>query len=57
MTTDTPYTTGEVARLFNVDASTVARWAVIGKLPYFRTPGGQRRFPREAIDALVASAA
>lgn len=57
MTTQTPYTTGEVARLFNVDPSTVVRWAVDGRLPHFWTPGGQRRYPRAAIDALVASAA
>lgn len=41
---DTPYTAGEVAKLFNVHQKTVARWADAGKLPYFKTPGGHRRF-------------
>lgn len=50
-----PYTTGEVAALFRVDPSTVVRWAESGRLAYFLTPGGQRRFPREQIDVLVAA--
>jgi excisionase family DNA binding protein len=57
MTTQTPYTGGQVAALLNVHPSTVARWADEGKIPSFRTPGGQRRYPRDAVDALVASAA
>lgn len=34
----------DVAKLFCVDPKTVTRWANDGKLPSFRTPGGQRRF-------------
>jgi excisionase family DNA binding protein len=38
---------GEVAQLFGVSASTVTRWARLGLLPAFRTPGGHYRFPAE----------
>ena len=54
MTPVTEYlTTGEVADLFRVDTSTVARWAELGKVPSVRTPGGRRRFPKDAILALL----
>jgi excisionase family DNA binding protein len=46
-------TTGEVAELFRVDDSTVARWAELGKIPSTRTPGGRRRYPKDAIVALL----
>lgn len=42
----------EVAELFGVDPSTVVRWADEGLLPFFRTPGGHRRFKRIDVDAL-----
>lgn len=54
MPQETPYNGTEVARLFAVDVSTVVRWADTGKLPSFRTPGGHRRYPRAAVDALLA---
>lgn len=56
MTTETPYTGSQVAALFGVHVSTIVRWAEGGKIPYFRTPGGQRRYPRAAIDALLRRA-
>lgn len=59
MTSDVvePYTTGEVARLFNVDPKTVNRWANAGKFALvFKTPGGHLRFPRQEIDAIVSVA-
>ena len=49
------YTAGEVAELFAVHPATVARWAEAGRIPFFLTPGGHRRYPREAVDTLVAS--
>jgi excisionase family DNA binding protein len=36
--------TGEVARLFGVSPSAVARWARTGSLRAVRTPGGHYRF-------------
>lgn len=51
MDPDTPYTTGEVAKLFNVNPRTVARWAEAHKLEHFRTLGGHRRYQvKEVIE-------
>ncbi|MGS2645947.1 BldC family transcriptional regulator [Streptosporangium sp. G12] len=46
-------TPGEVAALMRVDPKTVTRWAKAGKLPSILTPGGHRRVPRAAVDALL----
>lgn len=35
--------------------STVRRWTNAGHLPSYRTPGGQRRFSIEQLDAFLAS--
>lgn len=48
-----PLTPGAVARLFGVSVVTVATWADSGKLPHFRTPGGQRRFRPEDVEAFI----
>ncbi len=45
--------TGQVAALFGVDPKSVLRWAKRGRLPCVRTPGGHRRYPQAAIEALV----
>jgi excisionase family DNA binding protein len=52
----TYYTSPEVAAMFQVSPKTIARWADDGRLPATRTPGGHRRFPVPAIDALLAQA-
>lgn len=44
---------GEVARLLGVDPRTVTRWAVTGKIPSLKTPGGHRRYRRSAIQAII----
>lgn len=49
-------TTREVAKLFGVDAKTVTRWAVTGRISYIRTPGGHRRFRASVVRALLAGA-
>ena len=41
----------DVARFFAVSDETVRKWMRAGKLPYFRTPGGQIRFSREVVVA------
>jgi excisionase family DNA binding protein len=50
---DTSLKTGDVAALFNVDPKTVTRWAAQGRLSYFRTLGGQRRYDAEEVNALL----
>ena len=46
-------TPSQVAVLFAVSAQTVANWADKGKLPYFTTPGGQRRFRKDDVMAFL----
>lgn len=43
----------DVARLFEVSPGTVARWTREGKLSFVLTLGGQRRYLREQIIALM----
>ncbi|GLY08242.1 helix-turn-helix domain-containing protein [Actinoplanes sp. NBRC 101535] len=43
----------EVAALFRVRRSTVARWAADGKLTVIWTPGRHRRFLEREIHALL----
>jgi len=45
----------EVAEKFGVEPKTVSRWAAAGLLPSTKTPGGQRRFRRSAVEALLNS--
>lgn len=42
-------TSGEVAKLFNVDPKTVSRWARTGQLTFMETLGGQRRFSKREV--------
>ena len=44
--------TREVAELFEVDETTVRKWAVKGDLPEVYTPGGSPRYKRAAVEAL-----
>lgn len=44
----------EVATMFRVDAKTVTRWAVAGRLTSIRTLGGHRRFYEAEVRALLA---
>ena len=43
----------EVAEIFGVRPTTIARWAREGKLTPLRTPGGHRRYTRSGIQALL----
>jgi excisionase family DNA binding protein len=43
----------EVAEIFGVRPTTIARWAREGKLTPMRTPGGHRRYKRSGIRALL----
>lgn len=42
-------TLGKASRFLGVDDSTLRVWADAGRVPTFRTPGGHRRFARQAL--------
>ncbi|MFD6097845.1 helix-turn-helix domain-containing protein [Nocardiopsis flavescens] len=46
----------EVAALFGVDAKTVTRWVLRGRLPGVRTPSGHHRFRKEEVLRLLERA-
>lgn len=46
-------TTRAAAELLGVGTTSVKRWADSGLLPCVRTPGGHRRFSREAVESLL----
>jgi excisionase family DNA binding protein len=46
-------TTAEVARIFRVDPRTVARWANAGRIGWWRTPGGHKRFFEDEVRAFL----
>jgi len=59
MTKDSPdadvlLTPREVAELFDVRTTTIARWARAGRLSSQRTLGGQRRYSRDEVWQLLA---
>ena len=47
--------TSEAAQHLGVSLSTVRRWSDAGHLRGYRTPGGQRRFTVEQLDAFLDS--
>lgn len=47
---------GEVAKAFGVTVATVRNWDRGGRIESIRTPGGQRRFRRSDVDALIEAA-
>ena len=47
-------TTGEVARELNMTDAAIRRWAREGLVEAIKTPGGQYRFRREALNQLLA---
>lgn len=49
-------TLGAAARMLGVDPDTLRRWADTGKIEVFTTPGGHRRFPRGAVEAMLPRA-
>jgi excisionase family DNA binding protein len=47
--------TSQVARQLGVSLGTVRRWADMGYLRAYRTPGGQRRFSPDQLDEFIVS--
>jgi len=48
-------TPAEVAAMFHVNPKTVTRWAATGRLSSIRTPGNQRRYLADEIQAFLDS--
>ena len=48
-------TASQAARHLGVSVSTVRRWSDAGHLQGYRTPGGQRRFSIDELEAFLAS--
>jgi hypothetical protein len=46
-------TRSEVALIFRVSPSTVTRWGKEGRVPSILAPGGQRRYPKLAVERLA----
>jgi excisionase family DNA binding protein len=48
------YTSREAAKVLGVSVTTIQIWVESGVLPAWKTAGGHRRIPSEAIDAMLA---
>ena len=46
---------GAASRLLGVDPDTLRRWADEGRVPAFTTPGGHRRFERQALERMISA--
>jgi excisionase family DNA binding protein len=53
--TQLAFTSSQAAEYLGVSLATVRRWSNNGHLHGYRTPGGQRRFSREQLDAFLSS--
>jgi excisionase family DNA binding protein len=49
------FTSSQAAGYLGVSLATIRRWTDAGHISCYRTPGGQRRFDREQLDAFVSS--
>ncbi|HXR28618.1 MAG TPA: helix-turn-helix domain-containing protein [Solirubrobacteraceae bacterium] len=53
--TQLAFTSSQAANYLGVSLATVRRWSNDGHLRGYRTPGGQRRFSNEQLDAFLRS--
>jgi excisionase family DNA binding protein len=53
--TQLAYTSSQAASYLGVSLATVRRWSNDGYLRGYRTPGGQRRFSGDQLDAFLRS--
>jgi excisionase family DNA binding protein len=49
------FTSSQAARYLGVSLATIRRWTDAGHISCYRTPGGQRRFAREQLEAFITS--
>jgi excisionase family DNA binding protein len=54
---ETLLTPAEVAAIWRVDAKTINRWAIAGKLPFVPTPSGRRLYRESEVRALLTGGA
>jgi len=47
--------TSEAARALGVSLGTIRRWADMGYIESYRTPGGQRRFSAEQLEKFLVT--
>jgi excisionase family DNA binding protein len=52
---DTFLNIGRAAEFLGVSQASLRAWSNDGRLPVYRTPGGQRRFRVEDLEAFVSS--
>jgi len=45
----------EIARASGMSLSAIRYWTDFKGLPYFRSPGGHRRLPRQSVEVIAAS--
>jgi excisionase family DNA binding protein len=55
--TQLAFTSSQAASYLGVSLATVRRWSNDGHLRGYRTPGGQRRFSGDQLDAFLRSLA
>ena len=53
--TELAFTSSQAASYLGVSLATVRRWSNAGLLRGSRTPGGQRRYSRDQLDAFLKS--
>ncbi|HXW58751.1 MAG TPA: helix-turn-helix domain-containing protein [Solirubrobacteraceae bacterium] len=49
------FTSSQAAVYLGVSLATIRRWTDAGHISCYRTPGGQRRFSRDQLDAFTES--
>jgi excisionase family DNA binding protein len=49
------FTSSQAARYLGVSLATIRRWTDAGHIACYRTPGGQRRFSKDQLDAFILS--
>jgi putative resolvase len=52
---DAFFNIGRAADFLGVSQASLRAWSNDGRLPVYRTPGGQRRYRKEDLEAFIAS--
>jgi excisionase family DNA binding protein len=49
------FTSSQAAVYLGISLATIRRWTDAGHISCYRTPGGQRRFSRDQLEAFIGS--